>query len=105
MKALGIIAWIAISTLASALLNAWALATVWRWFAAVQYGAGPSMGAWFELAMIARLALHGADVKKSDAYKDADWGDIVLHQIVSWLLVLTSLGAAWIVGAVVGWLP
>lgn len=103
MKALGIITWIAISTLLSSLLHAWALATLWHWFASAQYGVGPSLGAWFGLAVIGRLALRTTDFKKSTPDKNT-WGDLVVYQFDSWLAVLTALGTSWIVGVVVGWI-
>ena len=102
MKALGIFAWIAISTLVSALLNSWTMATLWRWFAAVQYGSGPSLGAWFGLAVIARLALQGVPDFQSAA--DTPWSKVVKNKVMAWLFVLFTLGVAWCVGAVVGWI-
>lgn len=102
MKGLGIFAWIAISALVSALLDSWAMATLWRWFAAAQYGPGPSLGAWFGLATIASLALQSGPDFKSAA--DTPWSEVVKKTIMAWLLVLLALGIAWCVGAVVGWI-
>ena len=102
MKALGIVTWIVISTLFGALFNAWALHMLWHWFVSMQYGAGPSMAAWFGLASIGRIVTH--QVQGSSSSKDKEWSDILTDQIAWYLGVLMVLGAAWATGAVFGWL-
>src|SRR5512142_1340398 len=52
MKALGILTWIVVSSLISALIQSWMMQCLWRWFLAHEYGHGPSMGAWFGIATI-----------------------------------------------------
>lgn len=101
MKALGILTWTMIAIVISALLNSWAMATLWRWFAAAQYGHGPSMGAWFGIAAIVRLVTTHTRIKDPD--RDASWSEIVQAQIAWWLLVLATVGTAWLVGLITGW--
>ena len=99
MKALVIFIRIVVSTFVSAMLNTWAMHTLWWWFAAAQYGAGPTMATWFGLAIIVRLALLKMD--KTDS--DFEWSELVTRQVTVWLLVLAALGSAWVVGATFGW--
>jgi hypothetical protein len=102
MKALGITTWTLGAIIIGALVNSWAMSTLWRWFVAVQYGHGPSMGAWFGLAAIARLVTTQTRVRDPD--RDADWSEIVKAQVSWWLLVLVMVGTAWLVGIVTGWM-
>ena len=104
MKLLGILTWLIVSIIGSALLNSWALAKLWTWFVAVQYGAGPSFGAWFGLAAIARLVLASHEIPKSDD-DDVDATKLVAATLRAWAFTLIAVGLSWIVGAVAGWLP
>ncbi len=103
MKIFGMISWIVTSALISALLNSWALSVLWRWFVAAEYGHGPSPGAWFGIATIARLAIYTLPTKKKgERNDDLEW--LVGQQFVWWALVLITLGTSWIVGASIGWI-
>ena len=105
MKALGKITFFCISILFGALLSAWILSKLWLWFVAAQYGHGPSLGAWYGLALIGRSALHRADATSNEKGNDKDFGDLALETVSLWVGYLIVLGLAWVTGAVIGWIP
>lgn len=103
MKFLGILTWLIMTVIGSALLHSWALSKMWHWFVSAQYGAGPSMGAWFGFAAIARLTLIRADESKSDEDADGVVSRMVRATIGHWIGILLALGATWLCGTTVGW--
>jgi hypothetical protein len=106
MKALGILTWIAVAILVSSLLGAWSAAQIWSWFAAAQYGPGPTLGAWFGVLFIARTAVTTAtsNLAKVPTESDPDWGVIVKKSVNHWVSILLYVGIAWCIGSVFGWI-
>jgi len=108
MKALGILTWIAISSLVSAFVSSWTMQCLWRWFLAHDYGHGPSLGAWFGIASISGLMFRlgtatnaKAESKSSDSY----WLEAALHSVGVWIGCMLTLAIAWCIGSVIGWIP
>lgn len=108
MKALGILAgilaWIVVSSMVSALVQSWMMQCLWRWFLAREYGHGPSMGAWFGIATIVGFVVRknaSSVVKVEDQTVD----EIVKETTTMWLACLVILGIAWCVGSFMGWVP
>jgi hypothetical protein len=103
MKIFGMISWVVTSALISALLNSWTMSVLWRWFAAAEYGHGPSTGAWFGIGTIAYVAVGTYPTKKKGERSDGlEW--MVGQQFMRWSLILMTLGLSWIIGASVGWI-
>jgi hypothetical protein len=86
----------------SALAEAGAAQLLWRWFVAVQYGAGPTMPAWYGLFMIAGIAHLGLREKKLPEAEG--YTLLVLFQFAHALLTIGfMLAAATLVRVIVGW--
>lgn len=109
LEALCFLAWFLIVILIDAVLNAWAMSELWRWFAAPQYGAGPQIGAWFGITIVARLMLHGeADEERmlrrlQDDDAPSLWG-MIKKSLWNWGNVLFMLGVAWCLGSALHWI-
>jgi len=106
LEALCYLAWLLVALLGDALLNAWAMSRLWHWFAAAQYGAGPQLGVWFGVAIIARLMLrHEDDVERTiKADDDApSLGGVIKKSLWSWAAILLTLGVAWGIGSMFHW--
>lgn len=106
MKALGVLTWIAISSLISALVHSWMMQCLWRWFLARQYGPGPTMGAWFGIATIAGFVIYKATrtrTKGDDRTIDEIIWDSVKETVSMWFGCLLVLGIAWCTGSLIGW--
>jgi hypothetical protein len=106
VKAIGFMVWLAVSSLLNALVQAWALRTVWRWFVAAEYGTGPSLGAWFGLASIAGVILtFHAVARSTDKEEDTDAAvrHATLQMVSRWIGVAFALGMLWLTGSLLGW--
>jgi len=109
IRALGILAWIAVSSLATALIQSWMMQCLWRWFLAREYGHGPSMGAWFGVATITGFVVHkstrnGTKTEDDKSIDELVW-DGVRETVGLWIGCVIILGIAWCVGAFMGWGP
>lgn len=104
MKILGVLTWLIMTVIGSALLHSWALSKLWLWFASAQYGPGPTMATWFGFAAIARLTLDRVN-EKTDDNKDADGlvSKMVRATVQHWIGILLAPGAAWLCGSAIGW--
>jgi hypothetical protein len=107
LEALCFLAWLPVALLVNVLLNAWAMSKLWHWFAAVQYGEGPQLGAWFGVAVIARLMLRNENdvqraLKKDDDDAPSLWG-IIKKSLWGWAAILFALGTAWGIGSMFHW--
>lgn len=103
------LAWFLVALLVDAVLNAWVMSALWRWFAAPQYGAGPTLGAWFGVALIARLILRNeADedhaLKQLQDTEDLSLAGVIKKSLWSWAGVLFTLGVAWCLGTALHWI-
>jgi ABC-type sugar transport system permease subunit len=104
------LAWIITSLLVTALLQSCAMAKLWSWFAAPKYGPGPSLGAWFGIALIIRMMLQGEPKKDHrgrwpwETDDDLDLWGTVRASLWIWGGILFALAAAWSMGAAVGWI-
>lgn len=80
---------------------AWTLTKLWAWFCAVSLGAGPTIGAWWGIALIIGLIINANTFHLArDERKDQDtWAKPVA--LVLGCLVL--LGFAWVFGTILGW--
>jgi hypothetical protein len=105
MKTLGIFAWIAISSLVTALIQAAALRRLWSWFVAAEYGPGPSLGAWFGIATILGLIVGMAAPLRAADKEPADemTRRAVVHTLSRWLAYGLVLVTARLVGSALGW--
>lgn len=106
MKTLGIVTWFVISALVTALIESWALHTLWRWFLSAQYGTGPSFGAWFGITAITGLVVGTTITNASLAKNDEEWDakKAVAKTIGTWLGILALLGISWAIGSAIGWI-
>src|SRR5262249_11345254 len=109
LELLCFLAWIIVAVLVDAFLNAWAMSQLWHWFAAAQYGAGPTLSAWFGLAVIARLAIQGEADKESilKQLKNDDAPSlkkVVWESRASWSNVLFTILLAWGLGSALHWI-
>ncbi len=109
MKALNALAILATAVLLgflSALIQAWAMSKLWVWFVAADYGAGPSLSAWYGLAVIFSLPLglvmHDVTRKKDESA--GPWLRVIGTAVGAWLGILMVLGAAWLTGTFLGWI-
>lgn len=108
MKALGILTWIVVSSLISALIQSWMMQCLWRWFLAHEYGHGPSMGAWFGIATIVGFVVRrnaSSTTKTEDQTLDEIIWSGIKETTGMWLGCLIILGIAWCVGSFMGWVP
>lgn len=114
MKAFALLAWFLCSALAGAVMEAFTLHQLWTWFCAREYGAGPSMGAWYGIAAITGLMLFlakPAPTKKDEAEAaDASNYGAVLVRSVSvwfsrWFVVAIGMGVTLAFGTMIGWIP
>lgn len=103
MKVLGVLTWLVMAVLGSAMLNSWALSKLWLWFVSAQYGSGPTLAAWFGLAQIAQLVLVRDDLSKSTDGEDGAITKMVSGTIGRWIGVLLALGVSWLCGIAIGW--
>jgi hypothetical protein len=89
-----------LSTAANCVL-AWTMHTVWGWFCAQSLGAGPSIGAWWGVAIIASLVIGNctAGIKREDTKKSHVWE----KPIAMILGCFVALGLAWLFGSILGW--
>ena len=89
---------------AHAIAMASTLRLLWGWFLSPQYGAGPSLAAWYGASTIfglsIGLALSGYGVKSEERTFAKSCGGIV-GGMIGMLLVI---GMCWCVGSVLGWL-
>jgi len=108
MKVLGMFTWIAISSLVTALVQSWTMQCLWRWFIAREYGVGPSLGAWFGIAIIGGLTLR-TQVSGGRGREDRSADQIIKASVVAtgvrWLECLLVLAVTWCIGSVLGWIP
>jgi len=108
MKTIGVLAWLAVSSMVTALLQSWMMQCLWRWFVAREYGSGPSMGAWFGLATIAGFVVHKNARTKTETNHESV-GEIIWRGVnetlALWLACVLILGIAWLVGSFLGWIP
>lgn len=105
-KALGIFAWIYISSLVTSVIQAEVIHKLWAWFAARDLGSGPSVGAWFGIAAIITLIVRQANAADDD--KDKTLDQVIRRSVVAslgqWMGCVMLLGMAWAIGATFGWL-
>jgi ABC-type sugar transport system permease subunit len=108
LEVLCLIAWILFALLVNSLLQAWAMSVLWRWFAAPQYGSGPSIGAWFGLAMIANLALQGAAeeqaIRQQLREDEPSMTSMISKSLWRWAGILFTIGVAWCLGSALHWI-
>lgn len=90
---------------ANAIAKALAASTLWSWFAASELGAGPSLGAWFGIALIFTFAMNYAFANVKGEKVEPD-------QIISkglYLFASTAFGcgvllaSSYLVGLIAGW--
>jgi hypothetical protein len=99
--------WLVVSSLITALLEAWSLQHLWAWFAAAELGPGPSMGAWYGVASIFALALFMSKPLPSPPSEEKSTAD-TLRSAVSrsfsrWIFCALGVGVTWTAGSVIGW--
>lgn len=88
-----------------AIVEASTFQALWSWFAASQYGSGPSLGAWFGVAVIFGVALNIALVnvprEKNDPTKILL--ELVTRNVEIWIGCACVLASSWITGHLLGW--
>lgn len=80
---------------------AWTVHKLWGWFCASTLGAGPSIGAWWGITIIASLimSINLINVQKTETKKSHTW-----EKPVGLVLgCLVTLAIAWLFGTILGW--
>ncbi len=87
------------------------LGTLWRWFCAPQYGAGPSLSAWFGIGMmVAVIAVFAKDSrqKPNEAGATVPMAGVLYEMAAAAInLAFTcgiACGVAWTAAKAMGWL-
>lgn len=89
----------------SAVVQAWCMSVVWRWFVAPQYGAGPTLAVWFGLTIILRMMIAASTMRLKKAEPEhSPLYDAFTDSLAIIFAFLMTLGLAWITGSIVGWL-
>jgi hypothetical protein len=92
----------------SALIEMFTLSKLWAWFAAAQYGAGPTDATLYGLVLMATtvvcLALVGMNVA-TKGQEEASYATSIATTVGVWLGCFLALGAAFVTGAILGWIP
>ena len=104
-----ILAWRLLDAPISALISAWAASKLWTWFLSSQYGAGPSIGAWFGALFLFYLASLGiaqavSNLKSEGAAHQDTVSGAIGESIGHWILVGGLLGLAFGTGSIFGWI-
>lgn len=91
----------------TALINAWAMSTIWSWFVQPQFGAGPSSAAWYGLASIVSLVLIPAAIATTNdknRQPDDSLARTIALPIGLWLVALSAVAVSWVTGQILGWI-
>lgn len=88
----------------NALITTWGATTLWDWFVAPQYGAGPKAMTWYGFALLLTLILLGPLARIPRKEEDAEGGEMVLSAIKSAIAhafaVVAMVGAGWVIKAI-----
>jgi hypothetical protein len=101
MMLLGLILLSLTLSMAANCVLAWTMHTLWGWFCVQSMGAGPTIGAWWGIAVIASLVISNnvVGLKREETKKSHTWE----KPIAVILGCLVTLGIAWVFGTVLGW--
>lgn len=102
---IGRLVWSVIALPIGAFIEAGAASKLWEWFLSSQYGAGPSIGAWFGVLSIVDLVVLG--VIRANAKQDAEDSQVVSvvrASIGRWIFMGIVLGMAFGTGSIFGWI-
>lgn len=97
------IVWLLVSFPAVAIVEAAVLQTIWRWFLAAQYGAGPALGAWFGISMVVHVMTVHLFHRGDDYKGDTSLGDLVERTIMRILQLCMVLGFSYGIGILFHW--
>lgn len=87
-----------------ALLQSFALSTLWRWFLSPQYGAGPSFAAWYGVAAIVGLLMAASLQRVTVTRDERPIADAIARCVGIGIITMFVLGFTWLTGQVFGWL-
>ena len=108
MKLLGILPIIAFGFTVTSMIQATVLGKIWAWFAAAEYGSGPSKGAWFGISIILGLIISMSQSRNYDIDGDFSYNKYLKHTVIrwagQWIGCACLLGLCWFTGSIFGWL-
>ncbi len=101
MMVLGLVLLSFVLTMLSNCVLAWSMQTLWDWFCLTSLGQGPSIGAWWGIALIASMVLmyNTTNLTRSETKKSHTW-ERPVGLVLSCIL---TLGIAWLFGTILGW--
>lgn len=90
-----------ILTMLSNCVLAWTMHTIWDWFCVASLGQGPTMGAWWGIALIASIVImcNTTNLQRSPTQKQDTWA----KPLAITLSCLVTLGIAWLFGSILNW--
>lgn len=87
--------------LTSALVETFAVHTMWLWFMTVHYGPGPTFGEWYAIGtIISMISMRVTTNKTPPENAMAKWWEAMVNRAA---ILMVALGLAYLTGTVFGW--